>query len=264
MANQSPAHRGTDVRIPELVGALNFRDLGGYATNDGRAIRWNRLYRSGTTHRMTSGDLQHIVSRGIRYACDLRSNSERRHYRNRLNDVPDIEYWCHDHDRLPGDLGRLIRQPNARPEHSRAVMLAVYRELPYDFRGAYRELFTRLSNGQLPMVFNCTAGKDRTGVAAALVLTALGVPRRIIREDYLLSELFYDQCCDVMVNDGGNRFFGGVDRQLWEPMMRAESAYLDAMFDQLDAVHGSADRYLCDELGMHAGMIERLRSHLLE
>jgi protein tyrosine/serine phosphatase len=47
-------------------------------------------------------------------------------------------------------------------------------------------------------------------------------------------------------------------------MMRAESAYLDAMFDQLDAVHGSADRYLCDELGMHAGMIERLRSHLLE
>jgi hypothetical protein len=50
------------------------------------------------------------LSRGIRYACDLRSNSERRHYRNRLNDVPDIEYWCHDHDRLPGNLGRLIRQ----------------------------------------------------------------------------------------------------------------------------------------------------------
>ena len=107
-------------------------------------------------------------------------------------------------------------------------------------------------------------GKDRTGVAAALVLTALGVPRRVIHEDYLLTELFYDQCCDVMVKDGGNQFFDGVDRQLWEPMMRAESAYLDAMFDRLDAAHGSVERYLRDELGMHDGMIDRLRSHLLE
>jgi len=114
------------------------------------------------------------------------------------------------------------------------------------------------------MVFNCTAGKDRTGVAAALVLTALGVPRRVIHEDYLLTERFYDRCCDVMMKDGGNRFFDGVDRQLWEPMMRAEDAYLDAMFDRLDAAHGSAERYLRDELGMSAGMIDRLRSHLLE
>jgi protein-tyrosine phosphatase len=264
MASQVPAHHRTDVRIPELVGALNFRDMGGYATNDGRTVRWNRLYRSGTTHQMTSGDLQHITSRGIRYACDLRTNSERRHYRNRLHDVPEIEYWCHDHDRLPGDLNRLIRRPDARPEHSRAIMLTVYRELPYDFREAYRELLTRLSNGQIPLVFNCTAGKDRTGVAAALVLTALGVPRRVIQEDYLLTELFYDQCCDVMVKDGGNQFFDGVERHLWEPMMRAESAYLDAMFDRLDAAHGSAESYLRDELGMHAGMIDRLRSHLLE
>jgi protein-tyrosine phosphatase len=267
MASQSSASPSTDVRIPEFAGALNFRDLGGYRTTDGRTLRWHRLYRSGTTHLLTAGDLQQIASRGIRYAFDLRSNSERARHPNMLNRVADVEYVFHDHDRLPGDLTNLMglmREPDARPEHSRALMLSVYRELPYEFRVAYRELFTHLADGHLPLVFNCSAGKDRTGVAAALVLTALGVPRASIAADYLLSERFYDRCCDLMLGDGGGKYFTGVDRRLWEPMMRADGAYLDAMFEQLQSAHGSAQAYLSAELGVNAAMLERIRAHLLE
>jgi len=78
-------------RIPNLVGALNFRDVGGYPTIDGRRVKWNQLYRSGTTHAMTDEDLQYVFARGIRYACDLRSNSERHHQPGRLSGIANIE-----------------------------------------------------------------------------------------------------------------------------------------------------------------------------
>jgi protein-tyrosine phosphatase len=267
MASQSSASPSTAVRFPEFEGALNFRDLGGYRTADGRTIRWNRLYRSGTTHRMTSGDLLEVAARGIRYAFDLRSNSERKRHPNLLRGIAAMDYRFRDHERLPGDLlglMQLLRQAGARPEGSRAVMLSLYRGLPYEFRDAYRDLFNHLAEGHLPLVFNCSAGKDRTGVAAALVLTALGVPREVIAADYLLTERFFDPCCELMLQDGGYTYFAGVERVLWEPIMRADRAYLDAMFDQLTAAHGSADAYLADELQIDAAMLDRIRSHLLE
>ena len=260
MARESPL----DARVPRLSGAVNFRDLGGYATDDGRTVRWKRLYRSGTTHEMTSEDLQQLASRGIRCVYDLRSNSERLQYPNRLAGVTEIDYRYRDHDRLPGDLGRLMNRSDARAEHSRAVMLALYRELPYDFRDTYAELFAQLAQGHLPLVFNCTAGKDRTGVAAALILTALGVPRAVIYQDYLLTERFYERSYALMLKDRRNVFFHGIDARLWEPMMRADSAYLDAMFEQLTTAHGSLEAYLRDELQVDAAMIESLHAHLLE
>jgi protein-tyrosine phosphatase len=251
-------------RIPNLAGALNFRDMGGYPTIDGRRVKWNQLYRSGTTHAMTDEDLQYVFASGIRYACDLRSNSERHHQPSRLSGIANIEYSFRDHDRPPGDLSRLIKEPNASRERTRERMRMLYRDLPYEFRDAYRELFVKLANGQLPMVFNCTAGKDRTGVAAALVLTALGVPRATVLEDYLLTEQFHGQCCEMILRGRSAGFFEGIAREIWEPMMRADSAYLDDMFDQLDTAHGSTLCYLAQELGVDHTMVVRLRSQLLE
>jgi Tyrosine phosphatase family len=161
-------------RAPKLVGGLNFRDMGGYATIDGRCVRWNKLYRSGTTHAMTSADMARIASFGIRFACDLRSNTERRRHRSKLDGAANIEYRSFGHDKLEGDLARYLQMPNKRPEQSRELMMSVYQKLPYDFREPYRALFVHLANADLPLVFNCAAGKDRTGIAAALVFTALG------------------------------------------------------------------------------------------
>jgi protein-tyrosine phosphatase len=76
------------VRIPVLLGGLNFRDLGGYASEDGRSARWNILYRSGTTHALTTEDLKLLVGYGIRHVFDFRSATERREYPSRLAEVP--------------------------------------------------------------------------------------------------------------------------------------------------------------------------------
>jgi protein-tyrosine phosphatase len=143
-------------------------------------------------------------------------------------------------------------------------MLSMYRALPHDFREAYRELFVRLADGQLPLVFNCTAGKDRTGVAAALVLTALGVPHEAIYEDYRLTEHCFDQTYAILTDDRGPNLLAGLERQVWEPMMRADSAYLTAMFEQLNERHGSTAGYIEEVLGVDSVTIERIRRHLLE
>lgn len=256
--------RGAAVRVPDFAGALNFRDMGGYATVDGRSVRWNRLYRSGTTHALTPEDLQRVAAMGIRHVHDLRSDSERANHPNRLSGLANVDTWFRSHERIPGDFRRLLLRTDARPERSRELMIAVYRDLPYDFRDAYRELFLSLADGHTPLVFNCSAGKDRTGVAAALLLTALGVPRDIILEDYLLSERFYEPCCRMMLRGKDEALFRGIPPEIWEPVMHTDAAYLGAMFERLESAHGSTMHYLSEELGVDAVVIDGLRAHLLE
>lgn len=254
----------TKVRIPRLEGALNFRDLGGYRAADGRTVRWNCVYRSGTTHALTPADVARLGLQGIRSAYDLRSNNERREQPNRLRDIADLAYRYRDHDHLPGDIRRLLKSPDVRTEQTHEVMIGVYRTLPYEFADAFRALFQLLADGEVPLVFNCTAGKDRTGVAAALLLTALGIPRDAVLEDYLLTAQFFDQSCEMILKPGGAPLFGSLDRAVWEPLMRVHPQYLDAMFEQLLTTHGAVEGYLRDQLGMDAEHRERLKSQLLE
>lgn len=238
--------------------------MGGCSTADGRKVKWHLLYRSGTMHEMTDEDLAYVRRSGILVACDLRSNSERSRHPNRLSNVADIGYWCRDHDRPPGDLHRLTVAPDSTAERTRQLMRSLYRTLPYEFRDAYREIFRKLDDGKVPLVFNCAAGKDRTGVLAALLLTALGVPRPAVMERYLLTEQFFEQFCVMFMQRRGNKFLNGLRPEVWHPMMRADTTYLDSMFDQLDAAHGSTEGYLRDELGVDAAFSERIRSQLLE
>jgi protein-tyrosine phosphatase len=251
-------------RIPQLEGALNFRDLGGYRAADGRTVRWNHVYRSGTTHALTTSDVARLGARGIRFAYDLRSNNERRSHPNRLRDIANLDYRFRDHDHLPGDIRRLLKSRDVRAEDSRRAMIDVYKKLPHEFEDAFRALFHSLAAGEVPLVFNCTAGKDRTGAAAALLLTALGVPREAVLEDYLLTAQFFERSCAMMLNEGGAPLFASLDRAVWEPLMQVYPEYLEAMFDQVAASHGSVERYLQDQLGMDDARTDQLRDQLLE
>ncbi len=251
-------------RIPPLAGALNFRDLGGYFTQDGRSVRWRILYRSGTTHALTAEDLQVISDSGIRYAYDLRSNRERSKYPSRLTEIANLRYRFRDHEQLPGNLKQLLRSADGRPEHSRRRMLSMYRQLPYEFQAPLQSIFRHLIDADLPLVFNCTAGKDRTGVAAALIFAALGVARDAILEDYLLTAEFFERSCEVLIGEVNGGSYEGVPREVWEPFMRVYPEYLNAMFDELDASHGSVARYLGAQLGIDGAALERLRDNLLE
>jgi len=251
-------------RIPPLEGALNFRDLGGYAAQDGRTVRWNTLFRSGTTHAMTARDIAALEALRIRYAYDLRSNRERSSRPTRLTAVAQLEVRYLEHEHLPGDLQEALKSPHSGPQQSRQLMISLYRELPDQFAAAYRALFRQIAEGDLPLVFNCTAGKDRTGVAAALLLTAIGVSREQILEDYMLTEQFFERSCEMILADARALLLKDMDRDVWEPLMRVHPDYLNAMFDELMATYGSVENYMRERLGLDETQLARIRQHLLE
>jgi protein-tyrosine phosphatase len=157
-------------RVLPLQGSHNFRDLGGYETRDGRTVRWGVLYRSAKMSGLTAGDYSYLGSLGIRSVCDLRTNSERAGNANAWVREARIGYWTRDYEISGGNVGALFSNPS-QLTHARMMQMMTdfYRSFPQEQAPAYREMFRQLVAGQLPLAFNCTAGKDRTGLAAALV-----------------------------------------------------------------------------------------------
>jgi protein-tyrosine phosphatase len=265
---------GQAARLLPLEGGLNFRDLGGYLSEDGRQIRWGRLFRSGTMHRLTDADYRHLGTLGIKVIYDLRSTTERRVAPIDWRAAP-AEYLFRDYEITPGVLSVLSEMGDqATADFVHNMMSGFYKLMPTRYREAYRELFARLVRGHVPLVFNCSAGKDRTGVAAALVLAALGVPRAVILNDYALSETYVDYMAEIARDDGQNTGHGQpagdpnrfrkVPHEALQTLLRSDPVYLEAMLAELDKSHGGVLPYLEAELGVGSAEVNVLKEALLE
>ncbi|MET0369868.1 MAG: tyrosine-protein phosphatase, partial [Sphingobium sp.] len=171
-------------RLLPLTGGFNLRDFGGYATADGRMVRRGMLFRSGTMSLLTEADCAHLRGLGIRSICDFRRPSERRHEPTRWHGA-DVDYYARDYSGSSGVLAEMIKDGTATAHDMRTAMIHLYRTIHVDHAEAYHAMFARLAEGKAPMLINCSAGKDRTGTGAALILALLGVPRDTIVEDYL-------------------------------------------------------------------------------
>jgi protein-tyrosine phosphatase len=175
-------------RVLHLEGGTNFSDLGGHQTQDGRRLRWGMLYCAGNLGGLTQADHDYLAGLNIRSVCDLRTQEEREVAPNRWAATAGIDDWSPDYKSSFGVLRELLAADLRDPEATRAAMQAEYRYLPFEHLPAYRTLFDRLIAGQVPLVFNCTAGKDRASGAAALISSLLGVPRETILHDYMRTD----------------------------------------------------------------------------
>jgi len=250
---------GTLERVLPLEGGRNFRDLGGYLTQDGRRLRWGRLYRSGSMAALTEAAYVRLAELGVRVVCDLRTTSERRSHPFDWRKAPNLSYWARDYDLSFGDLRAVIASDLPTAEQAQAAMVTAYCELPFEQAPAFGELFRRLAAGETPLVFNCSAGKDRTGIAAALILRALGVPEATIVEDYLLSNLAYDRA-----GSGIAARLAHVPPEVTEAILGVDHRYIRAALAAIEAAHGSVERYLEERLGVSEEALERLKAQLLE
>jgi protein-tyrosine phosphatase len=163
-----------------------------------------------------------------------------------------------------GAFGNLFGRPDLSVADVHRVMQEVYRKLPYEQAESIGELFRRIANGRLPLVFNCSAGKDRTGVAAALLLCALGIPRATIEEDYLLTNAFLPRLIPLLQGEPG---YGHVVRDRPDvamPLLRAEPEYLAAMFEAVANREGSVATYLQAVAGISPAELRAVRAELLE
>jgi protein-tyrosine phosphatase len=256
--------RAEQRRIAPLQGGHNFRDIGGYQSQNGQRVRWGRVFRSGTMAMLTEADQQYMAQLGIKVICDFRSSKERAIRPTQWSESHRIVQWSRDHESSVGEIVASLSHPAASAASMREKMLAAYRDLPYEQADSYREVFRRIADGDMPLIFHCSAGKDRTGIAAALLLTLLGVPHQQVVADYLLTERFFERGCRMVLSEPTSRRFAKVDPAIWEPMMRAEPAYIEAMFDTLRARHGRVEAYLEHTLGLDASLRTRIQRELLE
>ncbi len=257
------------VRLLPLEGGCNFRDMGGYATADGRRIRRNKLYRSGVMSYFSPADHERLTALGVRAICDLRRDNERTSEPTRWPVSVNIVSW--NEDEAFESRGELSWRDRRDAEGAREAMLNLYRTMPSWLETRLRGIFDLLANGEVPLVFHCAAGKDRTGFSAALILHTLGVPRETIFHDYELTNHAVD-LAEFMLRHRASRM-GVSDREhpltQMDPAMRdavlsADSTYLAAAFQQIEQDHGNLDNYLQEALGINAAAREAIRRHLLE
>jgi protein-tyrosine phosphatase len=246
-----------------IAGSHNLRDMGGYETLDGRLVGWGRLYRSGVMSRLTEADRVEFRRLGVVAIYDLRAINERSQSPTDWHLEADTCYFCRDYETSIGALDRIISKGNFDRQEFLQMIHTAYRELPFEQADAYREMFGLLVAGRIPLLFNCTAGKDRTGIAAALILHALGVPRQTIDHDYSLTELAQDKLEAILFGDSRYAPLARLPREQYLPMLRADPQYLTVAFQEIERRLGSVANYLESILGVGPREIEVLRENLL-
>jgi protein-tyrosine phosphatase len=249
-------------RLVPLTGALNFRDLGGYRGRDGRRTRWGRLFRSDALHELTSEDVAQLRTLGLRTVVDLRTGRElQASGRGPLEPEPvAFHHLAVVREGAPGtagDDGESVAAP-APPGDDLAERYLWYLEVG---RGALVEALTLLGGADhYPLVFHCAAGKDRTGVLAALVLELVGVDREVIVADYVITAERIRLLLDRWRADPGF-----AERMAGVPASRfgVEADTMEGFLDGLAARHGGARSWALGA-GVPADALDRLVELVLE
>jgi protein-tyrosine phosphatase len=255
-------------RVLPLQGGRNFRDLGGYATSDGRRVRWGTLYRSGTMASLTDADYDYLNALGIRVLCDLRTMTERKHEPDAWRTASKPAYVAFDYE-MESQLWSIMRAPDVTPERVRDTMKTIYGTMPYQLIDNYRLMFKELAAGRTPLTFHCSAGKDRTGIATGLLLTALGVPRATILDDYALSDKVVNYEATVKQDaarpkQGPYDFIAALPKEVRAPTLRSDPAYLEATFNELERRDGSVLGFIRKQLGIDDQQLAAMREQVLE
>jgi len=243
-------------RILPFTGVLNFRDLGGYQTADGRVTRWRHLYRSDVLHDLTANDLELFRSLGVAAIVDLRNPAEvERTGRGLLANEP-INFVN----------ASVLSMEDVEERPDTSVLGEDYlwqRYLSYleIGPGAFVRAIEEMAVGDnYPLVFNCFFGKDRTGVLAALVLSCLGVDPRTIVEDYALTETRVELILEKLRSDPIHR--DTIDKS--DPLLFTSNARTMSKFlEELEHRHGGARSWALNE-GVDSQLLDVLSDELLE
>lgn len=234
---------------PLVPSVANLRDLGGMVTTTGRMIAPRRLFRSCHFSELAPHDAAALAALGLRTVVDLRGAQERATAPSRGPQSDAEEVHLPIEPRALGALNEMRQAGRVDEAAVLEVMHAVYRRFVQEHTPIFAALLQRLLDAaSYPLLFHCTAGKDRTGFAAVLVLLALRVPQEAIVDDYLVSNERWQS--------------HGATRD-WSLLSRARTEYLQTAFDMMIAGWGSTDAYLSQALGLDAAARERLGELLL-
>lgn len=222
-------------RLLPLKGAYNVRDLGGYPTVQQTRVKWDKLFRAGDLYQLTQADLDTLAQVSIKTYVDFRDKEE-------IALAPDkkpatLAYAF----ALPIFAANILGIHKTVAEQAPTLLVDLNKVFVRECQQEFKTFFQILQQQEhAPLLFHCSAGKDRTGFAAALVLGALGVDQNTLMQDYLLSNLYlkgkYDR--EVAANP------------ILEPLIVSKAAYLQAALDTINTEYGGMDHYLTQYLAV--------------
>lgn len=236
-------HTNKPVRLLPLEGAYNVRDLGGYKTIQGKQVKWHRIIRADDLHNLTESDLKLLSGIPIRSYIDFRSDEE-------MISAPDktpcsLKNYFH----LKIDPASIIDLKKISAAQTPKLLEDINRIFVNHCQDIFRRFFHILMNtDNIPLLFHCSAGKDRTGFAAALVLASLGVDKETIIHDYLLSATYLKGKYHVEIEKN----------PALEPLMTVKREYIEAAFQFINSEYGSMENYLTKNLEVDIARMQTL------
>ncbi len=262
--DQRDAHR-----LLNFEGVSNFRDLGGYTTETGKTVKWGKLYRAANFAETSRADQQVLERLHLHALVDFRSSAEKEEEPNQLPKKPG--YLIVEIPTMDGGDNSVSEEIMARFESGDfsdfdpdAFMVEANRQFATTFTPQFREFIgvVQQAKGE-PVVWHCSAGKDRTGFAAAILLRSLGVPEDIVMQDYILSREYalaarQKELTLVRILKGEE----AADKL--QILLGVEEPWLQAAFDTIDETYGSFDNYVSEALGLSDEDVTALRAELLE
>lgn len=236
-----------DRHLP-MEGGYNFRDLGGFKTKEGRYTKWGKLFRADELSNLTDSDVKYLGSIPITSVIDFRAQNETKRSPDKL---PPTVHFTYPIAITPGNLSKEGVQANLLKTNIDSHMKHMNRLLVSDPAciRAFRIFFAIVQNNlSVPLIFHCSAGKDRAGMAAALVLLSLGVDEEIVMEDYLMSKIY--------LNDKYSAFIAKYPRA--ESIFTVKRMFLQAGINQIKRDHGSIMNFLTKVLKVDIVRMRRL------
>ncbi|MEP4147368.1 MAG: tyrosine-protein phosphatase [Halioglobus sp.] len=267
--SQLPVDQRESHRLLNFEGISNFRDLGGYATTDGKTVTWGKLYRSANFSETSRADQKALDSLSLKTLVDFRSAAEKEEEPNQLTKSPsfnivEIPIMDGGDNSVSEEIIARFESGNFSDFDPNQFMIDANRQFASSFTPQFSAFIQQVldAEGQ-PIVWHCSAGKDRTGFAAAILLRMLGVSRDVIMQDYMLSRE-YSLAARQKELTLVRLLQGEEAADKLEILLGVEEAWLQAAFDAIDEQYGSFDNYVDEALSLEETDIARLRNTLLE
>ena len=266
-AKPAPAHPAPGTQLA-FAGGNNFRELGGYLADEGKHVRWGQIYRGIPTGKLTGeADRRLLDSLGLRLILDLRSSGEAKKEPDYVPDGARLVQICglcaEDGVEIafaPGDIEKLMQTA----EEGESISQRLYRRMLTGNK-AFKELFRALEAGETPILFHCSAGKDRTGVAAMLILLALGASDEVICADFEQTNACRKAEIDAVLAEHAAEIAADpACRMRYYAMAGVDPAAAPFVLDTIRRKFGSAENYLETEYGLTPARLMRLRRMYLE
>ena len=266
-----PADNREEYRKLPLKGAHNFRELGGYRTQDNKSVKWGILYRSDELHALTAEDIKYLERLKLNTLVDFRSLGERENEPDPLLKETNIlllpiDVLAESSSEESVKSQQEIQEELFSGERDLSNLLVdANKDFATTFTPTYKIFIdTLIENNGLPLVFHCSAGKDRAGFAAAIVLSILGVPRDIIIQDYLATNAYTKDEIDRTIKQINISSLFQADIDNIRKVLEVEERYIQAAFDAIDKEWGSMELYFKNGLMLSESEIKKIKALYLE